>query len=37
MDNTYSKMSLTNQQHRESMNGDVLFHVVEFGKLGLGE
>lgn len=37
MDNTFSKLSLTNQQHRESVNSDVLFLKVVFGQLGLGE
>lgn len=37
MENHFGKLSLTNQQYGESMNGGLVFCGVIFGKLSLGE
>ena len=37
MENIFGKLSLTNQQYGESVNGDLVFCGLAFGKLSLGE
>lgn len=37
MGNIFSKLSLTNYQYRESINGELVLCKVVFGTSGLGE